>query len=1814
MSWLNKSLSQLTDVTSSISKFTEDVLAAEPPTQGGEDETGDDGQLAAYRRQLDYYKAELEKAMNGNSNSIEVKIEIDDLKRKLESKTLQNDELQLQVGNINEELEDTINELTKVSKRNAHLSKTNLTFESKNKELRSENDSLQKSLEEIDQVHEDEIGELIKQRDDLKNHINRLQLELPSDEGPEKLPSDGAQNVNALIAKNETLKNEIESLKAELTNRESSTSGSRESSRPGSPGLNATATIPANIKQKMAKIQKTLKAKIEDLEVKLSKSESEKDEFKITNENFEKQIIDLHDQISNLTEKIATHNDQIATQNDKISNQTEQIHSQTKQIQSQTEQIQSQSEQIQKLNENVSDSSANEQLITDNDNLSSKISELNDEMSKIKSELSDKNRIVAEQESIMLEFATKIEEKEKELIGQLGKSNETISNQTDEITQWKVKTGLLSDELESYRSKNKLECEKLEAEKLNLTTKLKQMVDCLKIAEGKQAAAEGHVEKLNKENVQIQSDWEDDQRQNEREIQNLESIISQLQNDNRELEKSSKTTEGSPEDTPESEVEAQLKTELENSRRGIEEAKQTIENLESEVEENKSATAEVEVRLKTELEALEKLQKQLNEKDSVILELKNQSQEAIEDQQKIGHEENRLKHENIQLVDRLQNIEEDLKTIERSRDDALQEVRDLEKVLSSNESERKELEEKLEVLENEILKSKTMKQEIERDLEATKSELIKARDRLKTKEEELKASKSADNLQDDQKMAEELENLKSQNEEYEVENEELLSEIKNLKAEKEKLKSDEANMKNNLEELEDLKKTLDEYEEKDQESSLTLQRYIENYNAEIEALKSELEESNLQAITDVEKKNEEVEILSVQLTEINESLEKTQETLFEKLEEIEELKKLKETTDTASATITEDHNDSQETKDKIVQLEKTIEDQAHCISQHEAQINLLKDRNQKLSEEIKTIIDTQEDEVSLKKPIDDVTYASQESNPDFENLRNRLQESESKLKTALDQIEDLEEDASAAQDIFNQLKSLEQQYAQVQEKNQDLQQKLVNATSYNSLLAEKEKTIAGLIAGQEQLKNVISSMESEAIKLKAIAADSSSDDSLSQKLQSHVTTLQSHLSQREEQLKLYLKQNEELKIELQKMHSKAQEAIGERVSDEEMAHLEAEKEQLHLALGTKTKELKEISNRLLETGQLLQAKTEQLDSFATEIEDARRAKEKSQMTQEAMAKLSHIIRSKDVELEALKAKNDSLMDILRSGDQTAELSSRIESLFEEKSELEIRIRSLNEKINKQGSMLEQAESNLSLLKSDFSDYQTSMSDSEKNFTSLVRQIDNKESEAENEEFSVATLNLLVKKIKEKATLLAANTRGVPDGCAVPNVTMISMDHSHVTGPNGKWTNEQAELMKSSVKNLKERCASLEAKNTVMKRDNDALRDQLMDRREKWDTLELTNQKLGTELAAKDDILGNFKSELNEARAKVKEMSRDVRERDLLRQRLLEVEEEYEVELIRARESEDKLQEQVMALRSGLSDIAGSKNELEEKQQESLRERNQKLDSLKRELNETKKKEKNSEQNVRELQQFIEHFRQQQELSMEERERAHATQLQRAERESTSLRGEIKQIRSRMEAAVHQAAESDQLRVQIRESDSNFARLRCVIDEKAIENDTLRRRLTDAHEQAKKTVDKDLAKNIVLQYLSLPASAKSEGIPILRAVFGFSEVESNQAESASVGWRGWFKTQNPQTTMDPTKSFSELFVDFLETESDQSGGNPAPHLPSFPANKMVAEVGRRGSFGQSDKSKGIEGRNLLNGPMIPTSNKHQNALLQGLLDD
>ena len=55
-----------------------------------------------------------------------------------------------------------------------------------------------------------------------------------------------------------------------------------------------------------------------------------------------------------------------------------------------------------------------------------------------------------------------------------------------------------------------------------------------------------------------------------------------------------------------------------------------------------------------------------------------------------------------------------------------------------------------------------------------------------------------------------------------------------------------------------------------------------------------------------------------------------------------------------------------------------------------------------------------------------------------------------------------------------------------------------------------------------------------------------------------------------------------------------------------------------------------------------------------------------------------------------------------------------------------------------------------------------------------------------------------------------------------------------------------------------------------------------------------------------------------------------------------------------------------------------------------------------------------------------------ESAQEERERVHHAQLSRAEREAVSLRGEIKQIRGRMEAAESHAGQIEQLKRKLTE--------------------------------------------------------------------------------------------------------------------------------------------------------------------------------------
>ena len=91
-------------------------------------------------------------------------------------------------------------------------------------------------------------------------------------------------------------------------------------------------------------------------------------------------------------------------------------------------------------------------------------------------------------------------------------------------------------------------------------------------------------------------------------------------------------------------------------------------------------------------------------------------------------------------------------------------------------------------------------------------------------------------------------------------------------------------------------------------------------------------------------------------------------------------------------------------------------------------------------------------------------------------------------------------------------------------------------------------------------------------------------------------------------------------------------------------------------------------------------------------------------------------------------------------------------------------------------------------------------------------------------------------------------------------------------------------------------------------------------------------------------------------------------------------------------------------------------------------------------------------------------------------------------------------------------------------EEKFDRLRAVIDEKAIELEKARKRLAEAREAATKTVDKELAKNLFLKYVGMPAGKEGDCHTVLHAVFGISNDEIEEARQLSSGssWTSWLR--------------------------------------------------------------------------------------------
>ena len=245
--------------------------------------------------------------------------------------------------------------------------------------------------------------------------------------------------------------------------------------------------------------------------------------------------------------------------------------------------------------------------------------------------------------------------------------------------------------------------------------------------------------------------------------------------------------------------------------------------------------------------------------------------------------------------------------------------------------------------------------------------------------------------------------------------------------------------------------------------------------------------------------------------------------------------------------------------------------------------------------------------------------------------------------------------SSKAEDLQKELESLRSQDEERAATVMRLEGLLAEQTNVN---AEKEENVAELAANIERLSAQITS-DGETIRgLQSSLAERTTElDSVKESENSaedNMRAIETELAEAQRQLA-------EERGKVVALVESARESAGS-------AGWQEEKQQMLEVLNEKTREVSKVS---AENAQLVQSAAA-AEQARGEAEKARL--EKDGMAKEAMGKLSQLVRERDLEVEALKMRNDDLVSLVQKADRQTDnhaesLKSEVEGLKREKGEM-----------------------------------------------------------------------------------------------------------------------------------------------------------------------------------------------------------------------------------------------------------------------------------------------------------------------------------------------------------------------------------------------------------------------------------------------------------------------------------------------------------------------------------------------------------------
>ncbi|XP_022332076.2 uncharacterized protein LOC111129874 isoform X2 [Crassostrea virginica] len=741
----------------------------------------------------------------------------------------------------------------------------------------------------------------------------------------------------------------------------------------------------------------------------------------------------------------------------------------------------------------------------------------------------------------------------------------------------------------------------------------------------------------------------------------------------------------------------ELHEKLEVNSRQIEELHKSISELEKENEELITNLA------KSENEAKD-YQEKISQKD-VDLQSLNTQMEALKDERNnIQQDLDQLEGVLQQKTKNYENYIEELKKGQESDSNSLQSER-TSLLQESHEKDMKilSLQGEITALQNDLSETKeTLQSSI--DGQQGVKEILEENERTITdlKEQNSSLSQEKDRLQEVLKeQEEELQKLAVLEHELTTLNEDrniLKEELKKSKQTLETKAEKEAMQAQTLEVITDLESELNMSTEKIVNLEKELKRLkitVGEKDDEINQLRSAAEEMDSSSLVVLnEDKEKRISTLEDELNDLKETISKQEsgiEELNERnlghLKEADEKSKVVVLLETSVAMLNQSVS---EKDDEIVGLQKKLM-RAESLIEADKQHLLTEENSMAVELAHPPFLVVNENSQGEETDVESATQSDKEnsSSSTQQNLQELMNENNRLLTENQELKEKFEED----------LNSYSERLIQLEEENENLKQNLAEKND------EYDRLYKLNVEKMEHFKSIQATVEDQAMEISSLKyqllqnghyTDTENAKDLINGPEELISPQQSvHLmsgthsngvveSEEMEKLQSLLKEKDRVISELQTNNSsllkmletKSMNSLGDKTLvdvhklENEVKQLKLEKEQILAVMNEKSRETSNLRSEVHRLTNVIAAEKVALNKLQKDNQDLTQNKEKSvveEMQKEALQNLSRIIRDKDMEIEALTSKNQTLIAVMQ---ESSESGSQINSLMQDKSNLE----------------------------------------------------------------------------------------------------------------------------------------------------------------------------------------------------------------------------------------------------------------------------------------------------------------------------------------------------------------------------------------------------------------------------------------------------------------------------------------------------------------------------------------------------------------